>query len=72
VWCNLSVFAVWQIGSRLFVPTTIAVIGGQLIFGGVLLIMENGIPIVITSIAIISAEIVVLKVNRYLAGKLGS
>jgi hypothetical protein len=59
VWCNLSIFAVWRIGSRLFIPTTIAIVGSQIILGGVMLMMGNGVPIVITSIAIISAGIVV-------------
>jgi hypothetical protein len=63
VWSNLSILAIWQIGMRLFVPTTIAIVGSQIILGGVLLMMGNGIPIIITSIVIISAGIVVLKVN---------
>lgn len=63
VWCNLSILAIWQIGTRLFIPTTLAVVGGQIILGGVMLMMGNGVPIIITSIAIISAGIVILKVN---------
>lgn len=54
IWCNLGIFAVWQIGSRWFVPT-IFVVCSQIIIGGVLLMMGNTVPIVITSIAIISA-----------------
>jgi hypothetical protein len=61
VWCNLSIFIVWQMSCRLFMPT-MAVVGSQTILGGVLL-MGNGMPIVITSIAIISAGTIVFKVN---------
>jgi hypothetical protein len=67
VWCNLSVFAVWQMGSRLFVTTTVAVVGSQIILGGVLLMMGNSVPIAITSIAIISAGTIVFKVNPALS-----
>jgi hypothetical protein len=63
VWCNLSILAVWQIGTRLFVPTTIAVVSSQIILCGVLLMMGNGVPIAITSIAIISAGIIVFKIE---------
>ena len=63
VWSNLSILAAWQIGKKLFLPTTIAVFSSQIILGGVLLIMGNGVPIVITSIAIISAGTIGFKVN---------
>jgi hypothetical protein len=53
-WGSLSALAVWQMRAR-FIPTTIAIVGSQIMLGGVLLIMGNGIPIFITSIAIISA-----------------
>ena len=66
VWCNLSVFAIWQMRARLFV-TTIAVVGSQIILGGVLLIMGNSVPMVITSIAIISAGMIGFKVNSGLS-----
>jgi hypothetical protein len=61
-WCNLAILVVWQIRTRLFM-TTIAVVGSQIILGGVLLMMGNGVPIVITSIAIISAGTIVFKVK---------
>ena len=62
-WCNLSILAVWKIGLRLFVPTTIAVVSSQIISGGLLLMMGNGVPIVITSIAIITAGIIIFKID---------
>jgi hypothetical protein len=65
-WCNLAILLVWQIRARLFV-TTIAVVGSQIILGGVLLMMGNGVPIVITSIAIIIAGTIVFKVNPTLS-----
>jgi hypothetical protein len=67
IWCNLSVFAVWQMGSRLFLTTTVAVVGSQIILGGVLLIMGNSVPIAMTSIAIISAGTIVFKINPALS-----
>ena len=60
-WCNLSIFAVWQMG-RSFIPTTGAVVGSQIILGGVLLMMGNAVPIAMTSIAIISTGTIVFKV----------
>ncbi len=60
-WCNLSILAVWQTKAKLFLPTSIAVVGSQIILGGVLLMTGNGVPIVITSIAVISAEIIIFK-----------
>jgi hypothetical protein len=65
VWCNLSALAAWQMRARLFVPITITVVGSQIILGGVLLIMGNGIPIVITSIAIISTGITLHFASKY-------
>jgi hypothetical protein len=62
-WCHLSILAVWQMGMRSFVPTFIAVIGSHIIVGGVLLMMGHGVPIVMTSIAII-AEIIIFKSDR--------
>jgi hypothetical protein len=56
-------------GPRLFIPTTIAIVGSQIISGGGLLMMGNGVPIVITSIAIISAGTIVFKVNPGLSLK---
>jgi hypothetical protein len=61
-WCNLSIFAVGQMG-RLFIPTTGTVVGSQIILGGVLLMMGNVVPITMTSIAIISTGTIVFKVN---------
>lgn len=63
VWCNLSRLVVWQIGTRLFVPITISVVSSQIILGGVLLMMGNGVPIAITSIAIISAGTIIFKLD---------
>ncbi|MFM2303903.1 MAG: hypothetical protein RLZZ135_1313 [Cyanobacteriota bacterium] len=60
-WCNLAILLVWQMRARLLV-TTIAVVGSQIILGGVLLMMGNGAPIMITSIAIISAGIIIFKI----------
>ncbi|WP_310416530.1 hypothetical protein [Chamaesiphon sp. OTE_8_metabat_110] len=57
-WCHLSILAGWQIGTRLFVPIFIAVVGSQIILGGVMLVMGNGVPIVITSIATIGTGII--------------
>jgi hypothetical protein len=67
MWCNLSIFAVWQIGTRLFVPTTIAIVGSQIILGGGLMMMGNGVPIIITSIAIISAGIIIFTIDPSLS-----
>ena len=61
-WCNLSIFAVWQMG-RSFIPTTGTVVGSQIILGGVLLMMGNAVPITMTSIAIISTGTIVFKVR---------
>jgi hypothetical protein len=61
-WCNLSILLAWQMGRRSFVPGFIAVVGTQVIVGGVLLMMGNRVPIVMTSIAIISAEIIIFKI----------
>lgn len=66
-WCNLGILAVWRIGSRWFVPT-IFVIGSQIILGGVLLTIGNTVPIVITSIAIISAGTIGFGVKSELSG----
>lgn len=63
MWCNISVFAVWQMGTRFFVPITIAATGSQIILGGILLMMGNGIPIIITSIAIIGVRIIIFKID---------
>ncbi len=54
-WCNLSIWAVWQLGARKFVPTIFVVVSSQIICGGVLLMMGNGIPIILTSIGSICA-----------------
>jgi len=61
-WCNLSIFAVWQMG-RLFIPTTGTVVGSQIILGGVLLMMGQVVPITMTSIAIIITGTIIFKVN---------
>jgi hypothetical protein len=63
IWCNISMAAVWQVRSsntlpnhqKLFVPTTIAIVGAQIIGGGVVLILGNCVPITVTTIAIIAA-----------------
>ncbi len=64
VWCNLSILAVWQLGIRVFAHTFIAVIGSQIILGGVMLMMGNSVPIVMTSIVIISAGTIIVKLDR--------
>ena len=64
IWCNFSIVAIWQIRTRLFIPTTIAIVGSQIIVGGVMLMMGNCVPIIITSIAIISTRITIFKIVK--------
>jgi hypothetical protein len=66
IWCSISVGAIWQVGcftktTKLFIPATITIVGTQIIIGGVLLVMGNCVPIVITTIAIIGASSIVFK-----------
>jgi hypothetical protein len=63
IWSILSVFAIWQIDRRLFILTIVAVAGSQIILGGILLMMGNGVPMIITSIVIISAATIAHKID---------
>jgi hypothetical protein len=57
VWSNLSIFAVLQMGARWFFPTTIAVVGSQIIIGGIMLAIGIGVPTIVTSIVIIIVDL---------------
>lgn len=60
-WCNLSILAVWKIGKKVFTFITIAIFSSQVMLGGIMIIMGNSTPIAMTSIAIISAGMIGLK-----------
>jgi hypothetical protein len=64
IWSILSIFAVWQIGRRSIAGTILAVVGSQIIVGGILLMMGNGVPTVVTSIVIISAGTIAHKLDN--------
>ncbi len=64
IWCNFSILAIWQIRTRLFIPTIIGIVSSQIILGGVLLTIGNGVPIIITSIAIIGASTIGFRLNQ--------
>jgi hypothetical protein len=62
-WCNISTLAVWQMRKRLFIPILIIGFGTQIILGGVLLMLGNGVPVLITSISMISTGIITSKLK---------
>jgi hypothetical protein len=70
VWCSLSISVVWQLEKRLFVSIFIAVVGSQIILGGVILITGNIVPLVTTSIAIISAGTIILTCRKKMSDNL--